>query len=233
MKLREAGVDSLFVSIDSLDSGVADYVRQHIGQLDKALKGLKLLKKYGISRAAIIILSKYNIDYFAKMIVQLDEEYDAPSVLCFPDWGVGPLDEVIWDRSENLEQPLIPPVGEDKLVKTIDQLLFLKKSGYRVLNAVEYLLDVKRAYLRQQRQIPCYGGYYVLNVDWKGYVAPCFNKQAICHIKDLTRNYLKKTQCFECVNQCFIEMSYISECMTKKHFWRVLDSWSTIFETFH
>lgn len=233
LKLKEAGLDSIFVSIDSLNPKIADYVRQHPGQLNKALKGLKLLKKHGIPRAAILVLSKYNIDYFAKMIVELDEQYDAPSVLCFPDLGVGPLDEIVWDRSENLEQSLMPPVGEDKLIKIIDELLYLKKSGYRLFNAAEYLLDVKRAYLKQHRQIPCYGGYYVLNVDWNGYVAPCFNKQAICHIKDLTKNSLKKTPCFECVNQCFIELSYISECMAKKHFWKVLDSWSTIFKAFH
>jgi pyrroloquinoline quinone biosynthesis protein E len=60
MKLKEVGLDSIFVSIDSLDSKIADHIRQHPGQLNKALKGLKLLKKYGISRAAILVLSKYN-----------------------------------------------------------------------------------------------------------------------------------------------------------------------------
>lgn len=233
IKLKGVGLDSIFVSIDSLNPKVADYIRQHPGQLDKALKGLKLLKRHGISRAAIIVLSKYNIDYYSEMIVELDEQYDTPSILCFPDWGVGPLDEIVWDRTKNFEQSLMPPVGEEKLIKIIDELLYLKKSGYRLFNATEYLLDVKRAYLRQPRQISCYGGYYVLNVDWNGYVTPCFNEQPICHVRDLTKNYLKKKPCFKCVNQCFVELSYISECMAKKHFWKVLGSWGTLFKALH
>lgn len=230
IKLKEVGLDSIFVSIDSLNSKIADYIRHHLGQLDKALKGLKLLKKHGIWRAAILMLSKYNIDCYAKMIVELDEQYDTPSILCFPDWGVGSLDEILWNKSKDFKQSLIPAVGRDKLIKIIDELLYLKKSGYRLFNAAEYLLDVKRNYLNQPRQIPCYGGYYVLNVDWNGYVTPCFNKRAICHVKDLTKNYLKKTPCFKCLNQCFVELSYISDCMAKKHFWKVLDGWSTIFK---
>jgi len=202
IRLKESGIDSIHVSIDSLDPEVADKVRQYPGQLHSALKGLKLLKKHGIPRSAIIILAKHNINQFSEIIKKLDEEYDTPSVLCFPDVGVGPLNEIRFDRNE--------------LVRVIDELLLLRKNGYRLLNATEYLLDLKRAYTNQKRRIPCYAGYYLLNVYWNGSVAPCFNKSTICHIENFSANLLQKKNCYDCLNQCFIEFSYISECMAMK-----------------
>lgn len=207
-KLKESGIDSMHVSIDSLNPEVADKVRQHPGQLYSALNGLKLLKKYGIPRSAIIIIAKHNIHEYSEIIKKLDEEYDTPSVLCFPDVGVGPLNEISF--------------GKNELVRVIDDLLFLKKTGYRLLNATEYLLELKRAYLNQKRCIPCYAGYYLLNVYWDGSVAPCFNKSTICNIENLSANSLWKRNCYDCLNQCFIEFSYISECMAKKRFLTLL-----------
>jgi len=201
-RLKDSGIDSMHVSIDSLNPEVADKVRQHPGQLHSALNSLKLLKKYDIPRSAIIILAKHNINEFVEMIKKLDEEYDTPSVLCFPDVGVGPLNEISFGRSE--------------LVRVIDELLLLKKAGYRLLNANEYLLEIKRAYLNQKRCIPCLAGYYLLNVYWDGTVSPCFNKGAICQIENFSAAYLQKRNCYDCLNQCFIEFSYISECMAKK-----------------
>jgi len=169
---------------------------------------LKLLKKHGIPRSAIIIIAKHNIHEYSEIIKKLDEEYDTPSVLCFPDVGVGPLNEISF--------------GKNELVRVIDDLLFLKKTGYRLLNATEYLLELKRAYLNQKRCVPCYAGYYLLNVYWDGSVAPCFNKGTICNIENFSASLLRKKNCSDCLNQCFIEFSYISECMAKKKFLTLL-----------
>lgn len=232
-KLREANVDSIFVSVDSLKAKTAGFIRHHPDQLHKALNGLKLLKKYQIPKAAIIVLSNYNIDDYVDMIVELDEEYDAPSILCFPDWGVGPLDKILGNqRSPN--DTLIPVFERSRLVRLIDELLDLKKRGYRLFNATEYLLDVRRTYLGEPRHISCYGGYYVLNVDWNGYVTACFNKKTpLCHISRLSQDRLVKNPCFRCLNQCFVELSLVAENMAKKRFWTVLDDWSTIFKALH
>jgi len=201
-RLKESRIDSMHVSIDSLNPDVADKVRRHPGQLHSALKGLKLLKQHGIPRSAIIILAKHNINEYTEIIKKLDEEYDTPSVLCFPDVGVGPLDEINFSKNG--------------LVKVIDELLLLKKAGYRLLNATEYLLELKRAYSNEKRRISCYGGYYLLNVYWDGSVTPCFNKGTICHIDNFSKDSLRKKNCYDCLNQCFIEFSYISECMANK-----------------
>jgi len=203
-RLRESGIDSVSVSIDSLNPEVANKVRQYPGQLHHALNGLKLLKKYRIPCSAIILLAKHNIHEYSEIVKKLDDEYDTPSILSFPDVGVGSLDEIDFGRNE--------------LVKVIDEMLVLKNEGYRLLNATEYLLELKRAYSGQKRRIPCYAGYCYVNVYWDGRVTPCFNKGTICHIKDLTTNSLRKKSCTDCLNQCFIEFSYISECMARKKF---------------
>jgi len=207
-RLKESGIDSVSVSVDSLNPEIADRIRGHPGQLRKALNGLRLLKKHGVPISAIIILAKHNIHHFSEMVRRFDEDYDAPSVLCFPDSGIGSLDEIDFTKSE--------------LVKVIDELLYLKKQGYRLLNVTEYLLDIKRAYLGERRRIPCYGGHYVINVYWDGSVTPCFNKNPICNVRELSTSHLRKESCQLCLNQCFIEFSYISEYMKKKQLFTIL-----------
>ena len=207
-RLKESGIDSVSVSIDSLNPEIANRIRGHPGQLSKALNGLRLLKKHGVPISVIIILAKHNIHHFSEMVRRFDEDYDAPSVLCFPDSGIGSLDEIDFTKNE--------------LVKVIDELLYLKKQGYRLLNVTEYLLDIKRAYLGEKRRIPCYGGHYVINVYWDGSVTPCFNKNPICNIGELSIDRLQKKSCQLCLNQCFIEFSYISEHMRKKQFFTIL-----------
>lgn len=177
-RLRESGIDSVILSIDSLNPEVADKVRQYPGQLHSALNGLKLLRKYRIPSSAIIILAKRNILEYSEMVKRLDDEYDTPSILCFPDVGVGPLDKINFNKNI--------------LIKLINELLVLKKTGYRLLNSTEYLLEIKRAYLNQKRHIPCYAGYYLLNVYWDGSVTPCFNKSTICHINNLSVTTCKR-----------------------------------------
>lgn len=207
-RLKESGIDSVSVSVDSLNPEIADKIRRHPGQLRKALNGLRLLKKHRIPLSVIIILAKHNIHHFSEMVRIFDEDYDAPSVLCFPDSGIGPLDQVDFTKNE--------------LVKVIDELLYLKKQGYRLLNVTEYLLDIKRAYLGRRRRIPCYGGHYVINVYWDGSVTPCFNKNPVCNVRELSISHLQKESCQRCLNQCFIEFSYMSEYMKSKQFFTIL-----------
>jgi len=207
-KLKESGIDSVAVSIDSLNPEIADKVRGHPGQLAKALNGMRLLQKYEITHSAIIILARHNIHNYAEIVKELDAQYDTPSVLCFPDPGVGPLHEIDFTKQD--------------LIKVVEELLELKRQGYRLLNTTEYLHELKRAYLGEKRQIPCYGGCYVINVYWDGSVAPCFNRKPICNIKDFSTRHLQKVNCEMCLNQCFIEFSFIAERLSGKKFFTIL-----------
>jgi MoaA/NifB/PqqE/SkfB family radical SAM enzyme len=208
-RLKDSGIDSVGVSIDSLDPLVSDSVRNHPGQLRKALNGLTLLKKYKIPRSAIIIIAKHNIHEFCDMVKILDKKYDTPSVLCFPDSGIGPLKEIIFT--------------DDEFIEAVDSLLELKEDGYRLQNTKEYLLELKRDYLGKERKNPCYGGYYMINAYWDGTVKPCFNKEPIGNVTSLKD--LRKEPCSMCLNQCFMEFSYISECIAQKHFLKALREW--------
>lgn len=208
-KLKESGIDSVNVSIDSLNQEIADKVRGHPGQLAKALKGLSLLSKHNIPSSAIILLGKHNIREFGHMIRKLDIVHDVPCILSFPDPGVGPLDSILFTQ--------------DELLKVIDELLQLKKEGYRLLNTNRYLLELKRTSLGEARKILCYGGYHVVNVYWDGTVKPCFNKEPIGHITKL--NELRRVPCTHCLNQCFIEFSYVIENLHRKQLLTALKEW--------
>jgi len=217
-KMKDVGIDSVNVSIDSLNPEIADNVRNHKGQLKKALRGLELLEKYKIPRSTIIILAKHNIHEYCEMVKRFEEEFNTPSTLCFPDPGLGPLEEIWFTKQE--------------LVKVIDELLELKKQGYRLLNAKEYLLEVKRAYLGLDRRISCQAGNYMINVYWDGKVKPCFNKKPMGNVNDSTPINLINQNCEQCLNQCFIEFSFISKLMKEKRFFRVYTEWDNVFKQF-
>lgn len=198
-KIKEAGLDSIFVSIDSLSPQVAHRIRQNPRQLHQALNGIKLLRKHGIPSSALTILGKHNIKEFGNIVMTMNEVYDVPVILCFPDWHMGTLDE---------NYDFTP----EEISKFIDELICLKKEGYRIANSTTYLNDIKSTYTGYKRQITCYGGSYMLNVYWDGRVTPCFKKQnTLCHISELTQNHLIKKPCFECLNQCFLELSYMAD----------------------
>ncbi len=213
-KLQASRVDSIGLSIDSLNPKIADNNRRHPGQLKKALAGLRLLSQYEIPHYVIVILAKHNINDFLTMIRIFDEEYDSPTMLCFPDEGVGPLSDIIFTH--------------EQLIDLLDELLLLKKHGLRLLNASKYLEDLKHAYLNEAREIPCFGGYYVLNAYPDGSVKPCFNRKAFGTVDALPE--LRKRRCSMCLNQCFIEQSYISEIIARKQLLTVLRTQMSVFK---
>jgi len=208
-KLKESGIDSVNVSIDSLDRATCDRVRGHTGQLRKGLEGLRLLKEYGVPYSTVILLAKHKIHELSQMIKLLDRVYDSPCILSFPDSGVGPLSEMLFTK--------------DELLKVVDELFVLKREGYRLQNTNKYLSELKHAYLDEPREIVCYGGYYVVNVYWNGDVRPCFNTESLGYITELKE--LRKKPCTNCLNQCFIEFSYIIECLHRKQFLATLREW--------
>jgi len=212
-KLRESRIDSVSVSIDSLDSKIADKIRNYQNQLEKALDGIRLLKEYGINFSVLIIIAKHNIRQFPEIVKRLDRIYDAPSVLCFPDSGVGPTGSILFEP--------------DELVDTVDKLLELKNQGYRLQNTREYLEELKRVCLNKRRRIRCYGGYYVLNVYWDGTARPCFNKDPIGRVSEL--HTLRQEPCVGCLNQCFTEFSYISDQLARKRYLHALtERWPAV-----
>jgi len=213
-KLKESRIDSIGLSIDSLNPKIADDNRRHPNQLKKALNGLDLLNKYEIPCYAIVILAKHNIHEFCNMVRFFDEKYNTSTMLCFPDEGVGPLKEILFSK--------------DEFLSFIDELLELKKQGYRIVNATKYLQELKNAYLGKPREIPCFGGYYVVNVYWNGTVKPCFNRKSFGDLTKIER--FEKRKCNMCLNQCFIEQSYISESVAQRKFLTILKTQLSVFK---
>jgi len=217
-KIREAKVDSIFVSIDSLNPKISAWIRGFPNQLNIALNGIKLLRKYRIPASAITILGRHNLHEFKDMVVQMDEVYDSPTILCFPDPSVGPLEHTEFDGTPNYN------FTPQEISKVVDELILLKKQGYRIANTITYLNDIKHAYLGEKRCIPCFGGRYIVNIYWDGRVTPCYKKQySICQIDELTKEHLEKeTECFACLNQCFVELSFLGECTKRRKYFTVL-----------
>jgi len=217
-KMKEAKIDSVYISIDSLNPKISAWIRGFPNQLKLALNGIKLLRKYGIPRSANTLLGRHNLNDFKDIVIQLDETYDTPTTLVFPDPSIGPLEEKSLEGIPNYK------FTEQEISKVVDELISLKKQGYRVANTLTYLKDIKHAYTGEKRHIPCFGGKYSVNIYWDGRVTPCFNKQnTICQIDELTKEHLEKgTECYDCLSQCFVELSFLGDCIKNRRYYTAL-----------
>ena len=211
-KMKESGMDEVYVSVDSLDTKISSWIRGFPSHVNFALKGVELLRKNGISRNVHVLLGRHNLHSFPNIVIHLSENYDTSTVLVFPDVGVGPLDET-FEGAPNFD------FTPQEITCLVDELISLKKHGYLVNNSIQYLTDIKRAYLGKERLIPCLAGKYYVNIYWDGRVTPCFKIQNSIPIDELQQEHLQSIPgCYDCLLTCFFEMSFISDCIKKRKY---------------
>ena len=82
----------------------------------------------------------------------------------------------------------------------------MKKKGFKILNSRSYIKDAIR-WLMGKNKYPCKAGKNIIFIDWDMNVYPCFEKQKICKLEELNKNFLHEFICNACSFQCFREPS--------------------------
>lgn len=132
-KLLDTGLNSLGVSIDNLD------FKKSISPL-KAKKGLDLinyLKKECINPSITnyTVLNKSNVNSVIDLIEYMNDNGISTYILPF-HWG----NEGTFDHRKNNERlAFITDEDIEKYNYTIDKIIDMKKSGYKVKNSIEFL----------------------------------------------------------------------------------------------
>ena len=145
-QLLDNGLNSLGVSIDSLE------FKNSISPL-KAKNGLKLIE-YLIGNSTnpnitnYTVLNKKNVDSIVDLIKYMDEKGVFTYILPF-HWG----NEGTFDHRKNNEKFAF--VTDEDIIKymtTIDEIIDMKKSGFKIKNSIEFLETSKK---------------HIKNLDWK------------------------------------------------------------------
>ena len=146
VEILEAGLTNIGVSVDNLN------IKDSISPL-KAKNGLDLIdylislnRNYSIVNYTV--LNKKNVDSVLDLIKHMNSLGVATYILPF-HWG----NEGTFEHRKNNEQfAFITDEDLDKFNKTVDEIIKMKKEGYKINNAVEFFEAAKK---------------HIKNLDWK------------------------------------------------------------------
>lgn len=198
-RIADSGLDSVNISLDSLNEKVHDYLRGVPGVYKRAMNAIGYLDKYcknfeieicsviyNINQNSIIELTKWaNNDPRINWIVFMVPMQPNNS----PDY----LEHNWW---ENKEYDFLWPKDLDKVCAIIDELLVLKGQGYKVSNQV-CQLEAFKNYLRYPgsfvKKSPC-NLDKALHVSAVGDIFICYGWESIGNIKthDLKERWYSK-----------------------------------------
>ncbi len=184
-RIAETGVDYIELSIDSIlkfDDSRKDYTRSK-----KVLDSLiKFRKKYGFGLKTHIVLTNKNLDTVADTIKKINIKYKIPLTIGYICRSVDKKvidDESLFFNSEESKQ---------KLIKVINQIIELKKSGVQIMDPYSYYEGMKKFVYHKSRW-NCMAGKYSFSVDCDGSVQLCAGmKPYKMHVLDIDKDFFKK-----------------------------------------
>ncbi|MFN3467121.1 MAG: radical SAM protein, partial [Candidatus Brocadiales bacterium] len=203
--MKEAGLSTLFISIDAPSVEEHERNRGLPGVCQNIKEMVPLLKRSGINCIASVTISKTVKDYFK-----------------LPDFlrGLG-LDKITFSNPMMLyadsyagykDSPLIDFTPQEiiQVFRDIKRL----KADFLVLNPTASLNDMIRFFSKEEVKFPCLGGYKSFYVDWKLDVYPCQTlNEKMSTIHEFARVPFKRLNCNRCINECYREpslMQYIA-----------------------
>lgn len=211
-RLGEAGIDMIFTSVDSVmefDDSKKDYVRCK-ETLDLLLEGKK---KYGFHVDVNLAFTNKNAERAAETVKLMNSMGLATSI-CFiveNTYSAKVQDKGLFFRSEQ---------EKESLYGVLDEIIDLKKKGYRVMEPIQYFRDIKKFVNGETGFWDCHAGNYTFSVDYNGKLLVCTGQAPEeISIFDIDRNYYDKTQklaeekmargCKEiCLVNCMYDTSY-------------------------
>lgn len=183
---RDAGLRDVSVSIDTLDGDLQDSICGVRGAVGNALRTLKLAASIlprGISQANIVA-SSFNFRELPALVRSFGElgfyTYITP-VMVGADGTDDGLDLLFRSEDTAFRLDSVPAEVRDQV---IDELIDLRRRGYRLTNSTQFLEDFRR-YLETGRcDWTCEAGTLCIDVHPDGAVCVCKEKPPIGSILD-------------------------------------------------
>ncbi len=154
--LRDAGLDVLFVSLDSPFADEHDRIRGVEGLFSRACKGLKYAAQAGIRTGISTFATHESVARrYPEMFFKLGEKLGVSELTIFDVTPTGKL--------MNREDMLLTP-EEHRYLSDLQEGQFARKSGPKI---------VTMSYVNDTSIIGCFAAKYQIHITHDGYVTPC------------------------------------------------------------
>lgn len=183
---RNAGLRDLSVSIDTMDGDLQDSICGARGAVDNALRTLSLaadILRNGISQANIVA-SRFNFEELPELVRHIHAmgiyTYITPVMV-----GIAEADfeQDLLFRNDDMEFRF-DGVSPDVRDRVIDELVRLRRGGYRLTNSTRFLEDFRRYLETGNCDWKCEAGTLCLDVHPDGGVCVCKEKPPVGCILD-------------------------------------------------
>jgi MoaA/NifB/PqqE/SkfB family radical SAM enzyme len=186
-KITESGLNTLGISLDSLNGEIHDYLRGVKGVYRKAVDAIDLIynHKSECKIDILTIIMGKNLDDIVKLAdwVNADERIASINFMAIMKPHCSDLDS-FWYKHKDYS--FLWPGDTQKANEIIDQLIARKKKEYKITNPVPQLEKFKlyfqspTMFVRQDR---CHFDDVVLNVSTNGNVHLCWDMEPIGSIR--------------------------------------------------
>ena len=183
---RNAGLRDLSVSIDTMDSDLQDTICGVRGAVGNALRTLGLaadILPRGISQANIVA-SSFNFEELPALVRRIHAmgiyTYITPVMVGIAEADAG---QDLLFRSEDTAFRF-DGISADVRDRVIDELVCLRRGGYRLTNSTRFLEDFRRYLATGRCDWTCEAGTLCLDVHPDGAVCVCKEKPPVGSILD-------------------------------------------------
>jgi MoaA/NifB/PqqE/SkfB family radical SAM enzyme len=151
-KIADSGLDSVIISLDSLDESTHDYLRGVPGVYRQALAAIDHLEKYGkgIYKGICCVIYEKNLEGVLRLAEWVDSDPRLNSVYFMA--AMQPNNTALDSQwRQNAEFSPLWPADSQKACLVIDKLIEYKNKGFKITNEIVQLEAFKLYYTHPER----------------------------------------------------------------------------------
>lgn len=185
-KIADTGLNAIGISLDGINKNTHDFLRGIDGCYDKAVQAISYLDRYrsNLQISIITTILEKNLDEIIKLTERVNEDKRIENIIfqAIAQPFSAPYDDEWYKRSE---YNFLWPQDIKKVHNVVEELIKLKKMGYKISNPISQLEVFKRYFESPQHFIKenrCNVDFY-MNINQFGDVFLCVRKEPIGNIK--------------------------------------------------
>jgi MoaA/NifB/PqqE/SkfB family radical SAM enzyme len=209
-ELKRSGLNMLSVSLDHWDATICENIRRFKGIQKRQEATIRFAKKIGLSVYALSYLNPYLLrdGGIERMAGYVNRELGVPLGICYPT----DCEANSYRLGGEISEGHANGDANGALIKLLEMK---RRGGYSIANPHQYITDTLRFNRGERPEHYCKGGEFVVYIDWKTNVYPCFLKPKMFNIASgEAPKFLENVACDQCVINCFREPSLLPPFLT-------------------
>jgi MoaA/NifB/PqqE/SkfB family radical SAM enzyme len=200
-QLADAGLRTVYVSIDAADIATHEANRSLTGLGERIRKATARMSRLGMTALAQVTMSKLIGDYCT--LVPLLRELGFKAVaFSYPQGKRLGSSSLAWSDTSSLVN-----FTASELIEAFESVDLLR-DHFTVNNPQESVADMKRHLRGEKERFVCYGGYKSFYMDWNYDVWRCDSwNERMCSVWDFLETPAVRDGCTACIADCYRDSS--------------------------